>query len=1039
VIEFRDDPSELIDRLIDHWPSWDLHEEFYLTTLAPRLVANPDRGDIVEKAILRTLRRHLNANEWSELPRTIAERRAGIFREIESERLRREALERARQEEARERLRQEQIRNRTEALERARQEVERIAAQERQQEEARERLRQEQIRKEAEGRRVSMLRGLRARFHSDFLSAESFFEASCDGVITEEEFEAEKVAFVRQWLAGNTTTKNGAQQSPDNEQVAAIAAVHGHIQVVARAGSGKTTTLVNRAFFLLKHCRVSPAEMLILAFNRKAALEVRRRLLALIESGADSEISTEVDRRIREAGKNKRINRDAIVASAVDAIADRMNVTLPHVMTFHALAYAIVHPEESLLYDEPESDSHGLSRVFQRVINDQLQDPDFRNEVRKLMLAHWREDWDRIVEGGYNQNKEDLLRFRRSLARVALGGEYVKSHGERIIANFLFEHDIPYRYEQNHWWNGRNYRPDFTIYRTPNSGVIIEYFGLKGAPDYDEMSAKKRDYWRTKRGWTLIEFSGRDISREGVEAFLVRLKNSLVAQGVTCERLTEEEIWERIEDRAIRASTRAFANFVGRCRKYSWAPSDLQDQINSYSPLTDVEALFLDLSQRLYVAYLRRLSSAGEEDFNGLMQRAAEMVSQGGTRFERGSGAGDLGSLRYLCIDEFQDFSDLFYRLLTAIRKANPAVALFCVGDDWQAINGFAGSDLRFFKSFGDHFGESRRLYISTNYRSATAIVAVGNVLMTGLGRPASGNKSHTGKVLIADLNEFEPSLIEKERHQGDIITPAVSRLASDSLAAGKDVVMLSRRNGLPWFVNYPIQNGRIRNGLDSYHNQLRSLFSDEWKERISISTVHKYKGLEKSLVIVLDAVARSYPLIHPDWVFSRIFGDSLENIAAEERRLLYVALTRAVDTLVIVTDGSSKSPFLEELERAMPLSAIDWGEYAPVGGLVIRMVVKVGNQKQRGGAPTFAIKDLLKASGYKYEASGWPCWVKSFPASGFRIDAVKAEVWTEPADGIEVRILDDTENLVANYLIDNGVWVCVIDNLPSFTEATGR
>ena len=90
-------------------------------------------------------------------------------------------------------------------------------------------------------------------------------------------------------------------------------------------------------------------------------------------------------------------------------------------------------------------------------------------------------------------------------------------------------------------------------------------------------------------------------------------------------------------------------------------------------------------------------------------------------------------------------------------------------------------------------------------------------------------------------------------------------------------------------------------------------------KERISISTAHKYKGLEKPMVIVLDAVARSYPLIHPDWAFSRVLGDSPEKITKEERRLFYVALTRAIEKLVIITDGRSKSPFLEELERRHP------------------------------------------------------------------------------------------------------------------------
>ena len=81
-------------------------------------------------------------------------------------------------------------------------------------------------------------------------------------------------------------------------------------------------------------------------------------------------------------------------------------------------------------------------------------------------------------------------------------------------------------------------------------------------------------------------------------------------------------------------------------------------------------------------------------------------------------------------------------------------------------------------------------------------------------------------------------------------------------------MVMLCRRNAMPWFVNYQDQIGGDGRGLARYLDLIRSFFPKGLKERVSISTVHKYKGLEKPMVIVIDAVARSYPLIHPDWAF---------------------------------------------------------------------------------------------------------------------------------------------------------------------------
>lgn len=984
--------KELVDALIDHWSFWDQYETFYLKVLAPNLVENPGQGDEKEREILAKLRILLSNEEWEALPVLIAERRAGRLSEIESERLRKEA-------------------------------------------EQQERLRQERLGREREERRSKLLADLRQRLKDDFLGADSFFANDCSELVSIDEYEKEKISFVKHWIAEHTLpNKDGHKRSPDDEQASAIGAVEGHIQVIARAGSGKTTTLVNRALFLLKQCRVAPSEMLLLAFNRKAALEIRKRLLANLNDQADAVLSAEITQRIRNARKQAGLDKEEIEADAVDAVAERLKITLPHVMTFHALAYAIVHPEETLLYNGPSGEGQGLSRAVQQVIDDHLQDPAFKAQVRELMLAHFREDWERIVEGCYDKSKEELLQFRRSLPRESLRGEYVKSFGEKVIADFLFEHDIAYRYERNHgWWNGINYRPDFTIFKTQKSGVVIEYFGLKGDPHYDEMSQAKRDYWSKKQDWELLEFSPQDIAIGGVKNFRALLKASLEGLAIPCNRLSEDEIWHRVRERAIDRFTRATVDFIGRCRKQTLHPGELDELIAFYAPLSPVEGMFLNIAKTLYNAYLDRLLETGEEDFDGLMQYAAKRVASGISIFERRSGRGNITKLRYVFIDEFQDFSDLFYRLVDAMRELNPLIKFFCVGDDWQAINGFAGSDLKFFQNFKDYMGSSRRLYISTNYRSPQSIVYVGNALMNGLGKPAVAHKKTAGHVLLCDLAEFEPSLLEKQRHPGDIITPVVLRLTNKALAAGLDVVLLCRRNnGMPWFISYQDQKNEASRGLEGYLEFLRYYFPKGLRERITISTVHKYKGLEKPVVIILDAVARSYPLIHPDWVFSRILGDSPQKIVDEERRLFYVALTRAVEQLIIVTDKDSASPFLEDIQREKKILKINWSDYPPINDEIRRLVVKIGNQESKGGAPTFAVKDALKAAGYQWEATGWKGWAKSFPTDGFNVGVLRGEVWADGADGIEVRVFSDHHDvLMACYIINAGQWHCIFDNIP--------
>ena len=871
---------------------------------------------------------------------------------------------------------------------------------------------------------------IREQLQKNFLGADEMFSLSMPKGVSAKDYQNEKVAFVKNWVYEHCqTSPTGVARVPDDEQALAISAVHGHVQVVARAGSGKTSTLVNRALFLIRHCGIAPHEIMLLAFNRKAAQEIRSRFLRLMHPEADAAIEVEmlrVNRASVSAGSRITFANEA---SVVSTVATKLNVELPHVMTFHALAHAIVHPE-SILFDGSEGEAQRLSRVTQQVIDDHLKIPELKEQIRELMMIHFREDWDRIISGLYDKSKAEFLEFRRSLPRESLSGDYVKSYGEKLIADFLFEHDVSYKYERSHFWKNINYHPDFTIFKTERSGVIIEYFGLSGDPDYDDMSKEKRRYWANKEGWILLDYAPTDIVAGGAESFLVRVKANLERLGITCKRLTEDEIWQRIRDRAIDRFTTATVGFIGRCRKQSLSPGQLQQLIDQFVPLSAVEMQFLQIAHRLYTAYLQRLASTGEDDFDGMMQRAADVIENGNTRFERKSGNGDLAALRYVFIDEYQDFSNLFYRLLSAIRTQCPQLELFCVGDDWQAINGFAGSDLKYFERFSKYIEDAKTLDISTNYRSARKIVNIGNALMQGLGKPAKAHRKVEGRVHVADVNDFTPISIERQRHPGDLITPVTLRVVNKALADGMDVVMLCRRNGLPWFVNYGKKDGTEGRGLERYLQFIRSYFPKDLRNRITISTAHRYKGLENSCVIVMDAVARSYPLIHPDWAFSRILGDNPGSISKEERRLFYVALTRPTDTLVVLTDGRSKSPFLEEILRRFESDPIVWDNYPPVKSDVARLVVKIGNQPGRRSEPTFSIRHLLDGCRYRWDSTGWPGWAKSFPGEGFSIDLVKQEIWAQSADGIEVRVLDEAEILKERYFVDNLIWTTASSDL---------
>ena len=810
-----------------------------------------------------------------------------------------------------------------------------------------------------------------SKLKTNFLSAQ-IHDFVLDGDQAEfDRLKTLRTVFVQEWA------RKSGLPVPDAEQAAAIGTVKDNVLVTARAGSGKTSTLTSRAIFLNKHCGVSPDEILLLAFNRAAASEMNARL-------------------------------------------EKNNCLLPHVMTFHALARAIVLPKETLVYDE-SNDSPTLSRVFQQVLNDLRKDTEFEIAVRKLMLAHFRADWETLSKKGLNLNQEQGLKFRRALRNETLRGESVKSFGEKAIANFLFEHGVAYNYEYNHWWGGRTYRPDFTIPRGDKCGIVIEYFGLTGKDSYDQMSHAKREYWRRKPDWHFIEFAPNDIAA-GIENLNTKLYEKLTKHGVSLQKLSDDEIWKLMKERYIESFAKLARTFVSRCRAADLSPKDVSMLIAKHQPISDIETEFLQLGSTIFSAYLTRNEAENQDDFNGLLERAGVAIAKGGSKFIKKSGNGDLKRIRFIMIDEFQDFTPLFLRMVQAILKHNPQLQVFCVGDDWQAINGFMGSNIEYFKNFDQYFKPTVHLNIATNYRSGSAIVELGNRIMIGKGVPARAAQTHECQVLLADLFDFKPSAQEIEDHPGSRITPALRRLICSTLKDSHNIALISRRQSVHEWVGKIGESNQIENCKKIWTAKIGLGREDQ----VFITTAHKSKGREADTVIIVDASFGSYPLIHPDWVFTRVFGDSEETILEDELRLFYVASSRAIKRLIYVTDLSKPTEFLENISDSCV--QIQWDHYPPVVLDQSRWQVKVGSLEGSGSTPSYSIKDDLKANGFRFDDSGvWKHWAKSFPRANDDTDAVidacGNQSWSIKSKDIKVQICDQGDNVVAEYKVEAGVW----------------
>ena len=104
-----------------------------------------------------------------------------------------------------------------------------------------------------------------------------------------------------------------------------------------------------------------------------------------------------------------------------------------------------------------------------------------------------------------------------------------------------------------------------------------------------------------------------------------------------------------------------------------------------------------------------------------MISEATELVSQ----------KPNLSPYKYIIIDEFQDISEGRYGLINAFLRQNPNTKLFCVGDDWQAIYQFAGSDHKIMTGFAERFGKTTTLKLDLTFRYNDKIAEVSEKFVT--------------------------------------------------------------------------------------------------------------------------------------------------------------------------------------------------------------------------------------------------------------------------------------------------------------------
>lgn len=724
--------------------------------------------------------------------------------------------------------------------------------------------------------------------------------------------------------------------SLDEDQERANARPETRLLIKARAGSGKTRTLCARAALAIRDEKLDPNQVLILAFNKAAAAEIKHRVQKMV------------------------------------GIDDYENAR-----TFHSLAFQLVKPTKKLLFNagghpSARQQSGFVERMMQRILN-----PAFK----EAMVEFFKKELEQIETIGRDLPEEEYFVFRRALEHFTLKGDRVKSNGEKFISDFLFEHGVEYRYERAWAWkspflDGATYKPDFSIVAN-GKDFILEHWAIdpddrfaelpkywdQDATQYRSQISAKREFWQS-RGKPLLE-THTGLMRDGREAFEEHLRGILQGAGIRCQQLPSEEIIRQVfgNNFIISGMAELFLQFIQRAKKRGWSADEVIRRMSDAPDKEPRAKLFHQLASRAYREYEAMLEEQQAMDFDDLLVQAAEEVNarEALTSIHLGQGTKRaIGDLRWILLDEYQDFSELYYRMLQAILTVNPAIRLVAVGGDWQAINAFAGAELRFFEHFANYFLGAESVGVTTNYRSDQMIVATGNRLMEGRGASAKLSQPAPGEIKKFYLGDVriqfkrDPQFEEQWQADSKYLAPcsdgkgpseAVLRQAQAlkiccqviTGALEQKTMLLARTSKV-----YGLELKEFRKRLIQALSGLSNIPPKQLDATISVTTAHGSKGQEAHTVILLDATRRQFPKVHPDNLLFELFGVTPHTVLEEERRLFYVAMTRAEHRLFVLTNKSEESPYLESIGDGFMMSKCPTAERSSEPSLLGALATKI-------------------------------------------------------------------------------------------------
>ncbi|MCD7955248.1 MAG: UvrD-helicase domain-containing protein [Lachnospiraceae bacterium] len=686
----------------------------------------------------------------------------------------------------------------------------------------------------------------------------------------------------------------------DDDQRRVVLTDEDYCLVIAGAGAGKTTTIAAKVKYLTDKQKIDPSQILIVSFTNKAVDELKEK------------------------------------------IQKNLGIECP-ISTFHSAGNAIIHkhtPEEKLRVVDN-------SRLY-FLLRDYFRGSILQNEnvVNKLILffasyfdaPYEGEDlngfFNHIARANYSTMRSDLEDFRREVTdartkrSVTIQNETLRSHQEVEIANFLYLNRIEYEYEPLYPYHlagtYKPYTPDFIISQDGRS-AYLEHFGISEDGENDRYSQEElilykkavNDKVRLHRqhGSTLIyTFSNYRDKRPLLE----HLKEELEKNGFELRPRSNEEVMKLLvageENRYIRRLLNLICRFISNFKVNGYTEEDFDRMYHSTQNVRS--RLFLEICNDCYLEYERWLKENKAVDFEDMINESARILRDVKEMKQK-------LDFKYIIVDEYQDISRQRFDLTKALSEVTDA-KIMAVGDDWQSIYAFSGSDITLFTKFQEKMGYAKMLKIVRTYRNSQEVIDIaGNFIQK--------NTNQIQKQLISPKHIEDPVLIftydstakgkNGDRRSGEnyavahAVQTALEHLMEYKKKEGKKpgtILLLGR---------FGFDGDRLeRSGLFEYSSRSGKLKSVKYpKLDITFMTAHSSKGLGYDDVIVVNGKNETYGFpskIEDDPVLAFVIRGDRSIDYAEERRLFYVAMTRTKNRVFFIAPEQNPSEFLLELKK---------------------------------------------------------------------------------------------------------------------------